>query len=258
LQERSRSYLDANCAQCHQPGGSGITFDARYDTPLASQNFTNYPASVSLGYDGACIVKAQDVWRSMLWQRLNTTNAAYKMPPLARSLIDTNAVAVIGAWINSLPGIPALAPPSINPNGGSYYSTINVTLTAPATNATIYYTLDGTLPTTNSLRYTPPFNLTSNATVAAKVFASGYNTSVAANALFLVQPLAFSAVGFLPNQQLQLGFLGVTGSNYVLQASTNLTTWTPISTNTARTNPFNFLDPNATNFPHRFYRVLQP
>jgi hypothetical protein len=43
-----------------------------------------------------------------------------------------------------------------------------------------------------------------------------------------------------------------------LQASTNLQTWTPISTNTATTNAFNLLDPNATNFPYRFYRVQQP
>ena len=51
--------------------------------------------------------------------------------------------------------------------------------------------------------------------------------------------------------------MGVTGSNYVLQASTNFTTWTPLSTNTAATNVFNFFDPDATNFPYRFYRVLQ-
>src|SRR5208282_2302962 len=94
LQDRARSYLDANCAQCHQPGGTGITFDARYDTPLAQQNITNYPATFSLGYDNACIVKAQDVWRSVLWQRINTTNTPIQMPPLARNLIDTNAVQV--------------------------------------------------------------------------------------------------------------------------------------------------------------------
>ena len=258
LQQRSRSYLDANCAQCHQPGGTGITFDARYDTPLAEQDITTYPAAFSLGYDHACIVKAEDVWRSMIWERMNTTNATAKMPPLARNLIDTNGVAVMGQWINSLPGLPALAPPGITPNGGSFIGSIGVTLSPPDTNATLYYTLDGSLPTTNSSVYSGSFNLFSNATVSANAFETGYNNSVAAGALFLVQPLYFTAENFLTNQQLQLGFSGVPGSNYVLQATTNFTTWTPLSTNTAGTNLLEWVDPGATNYPYRFYRVLQP
>ena len=256
FQQRARSYLDANCAQCHQPGGTGITFDARYDTPLAEQNITNYPAAHSLGYDNARIIASQDVWRSMIWQRMNTTNNAIKMPTLARQLIDSNGVAVMAGWINSLPGTPALAPPVITPNGGAFFTTVGVNLQPPDTNAAIYYTLDGTLPTTNSFLYSGGFTLTSNATVSASAFETNYVNSVAANALFLVQPLQFTAETF-SNGIFQLQFTGAVGSNYVLQASTNLLNWTPLATNPATINTLNFLDQESSNYPARFYRVLQ-
>src|SRR5215472_4204500 len=84
LELRARSYLEANCVQCHQPGGTGPTFDARFDTPLAHQNLTNYPAAFPLGVDNACIVKSQDIWRSVLLSRINTFSGITKMPPLAR------------------------------------------------------------------------------------------------------------------------------------------------------------------------------
>jgi len=256
FQTRARSYLDANCQQCHQPGGTGITFDARYDTPLAGQNLTNYPASYSLGFDHAQIIAAQDVWRSMIWQRMNTTNNTIKMPPLARALIDTNGLAVLAGWINNLPGTPALAPPVLAPNGGSFFNRIGITLSAPDPNAAVYYTLDGTLPTTNSLLYSGGFNLTSNATVSANAFETNYVNSVAASALFLVQPLQFTAETF-SNGLFQLQFLGAAGSNYVLEASTDMRHWTPLATNPATTNWLNFSDPQSSNYPDRFYRMLQ-
>jgi hypothetical protein len=256
LQDRVRSYLDVNCEQCHQPGGQGPTWDARFDTPLAQQDITNYPAAFPLDIsDGACIVKAKDVWRSVLVSRINTLDQDIQMPDF-RNLIDTNGVQVITDWINSLPGTPALAPPAITPDGGDYVVSVNVTLSAPDPNAAIYYTLDGSLPTTNSLRYAGPFNVLTNATIAANAFEANYQNSVASSALFFVQPQYFTAVSFLPNHQLQLSFMGVAGSNYVLQASTNLSSWTPISTNTAGINSFNFFDPHAANFPDRYYRVL--
>jgi mono/diheme cytochrome c family protein len=259
LVQRTRSYLDANCAQCHQPGGLGITFDARYDTPLAQQDITNYPAQLSLGIDGACIVKDDDVWRSMLLVRMNTVNPAIQMPTLARNLIDTNAVQVITAWINSLPGIPALPPPTIIPNGGTFIPSVTVTLQPPDTNATLYYTLDGTLPTTNSFLYSAPFLLSNTATLSANAFETNFNNSVAASALFIVQPgITFTSTGFSTNGIFQLGLSGLAGSNYVLQATTNFIDWTSLSTNQATNNLFELFDSNASNFPYRFYRVFEP
>ncbi len=150
LEKRFRSYIDANCAQCHQPGGNGPSFDARYDTPLTNQHIINGPIIGNLGYDNAHVVTPHDIWRSILYQRADSLNSAIKMPPLARNLVDTNAMAVMAAWINSLPGTPALAPPLIAPNGGAFFNKVGISLQPPDMNAAIYYTLDGTPPTTNS------------------------------------------------------------------------------------------------------------
>jgi hypothetical protein len=112
------------------------------------------------------------------------------------------------------------------------------------------------LPTTNSFLYSGAFNLFGNATVSANAFETNCNNSVAASAVFLIQPIYFTSVAFT-NNVFQLGFSGAAGSNYVLQATTNFINWTPLITNLATTNVFNLFDPEASNFQYRFYRVLQ-
>ncbi|HZI31849.1 MAG TPA: chitobiase/beta-hexosaminidase C-terminal domain-containing protein, partial [Candidatus Binatia bacterium] len=259
LEERARSYLDANCAQCHRPGGSGITFDARYDTPLTNQNIINAVlAKGNLGYDNARVVVPKDLYRSVLWDRMNTTNDAVKMPTLARALIDTNAVQVIGDWIDSLPGIPALLPPVISPNGGTFVTSVNVLMQHPDPNAVLYFTLDNSLPTTNSSLYAGPLTLNSNATIKVNAFEDGYNNSVAATASFVIRPpVYFTAAGYFTNQEFVLPLSGLTGKSYVLQASTNLVDWTSIATNVAGSDEFNMMDVDVTHWPYRFYRVVE-
>jgi fibronectin type 3 domain-containing protein len=46
---------------------------------------------------------------------------------------------------------------------------------------------------------------------------------------------------------------GTDGSQYVVEASTNLIDWEPLDTNTV---PFVFIDPDAANFSQRFYQAL--
>jgi hypothetical protein len=52
--------------------------------------------------------------------------------------------------------------------------------------------------------------------------------------------------------------IGSAGSNYVIQTSTDLTTWVPLLTNSASNGFLNFADTNAPAFPSRFYRAIAP
>jgi uncharacterized repeat protein (TIGR01451 family) len=49
---------------------------------------------------------------------------------------------------------------------------------------------------------------------------------------------------------------GQSGQEYIVQASTNLVNWVDVYTNPDYTAPFNFVDPNETNYTSRFYRVI--
>jgi hypothetical protein len=46
------------------------------------------------------------------------------------------------------------------------------------------------------------------------------------------------------------------GPDYLIQVSTDLILWQSVFTNLSPVPPFNWTDPDATNFTTRFYRVL--
>jgi len=70
------------------------------------------------------------------------------------------------------------------------------------------------------------------------------------------QSLDLISFGVVSNQ---FGF-NITGqSNWVivLEASSDFTNWTPLTTNTLGASPFPFRDPAPPNLPQRFYRARQ-
>jgi len=76
--------------------------------------------------------------------------------------------------------------PTISPNGGSHQNSVQVTLVCSTSGAQIRYTKDGTTPTSSSTLYSSPFTLTSDATIKAKAFKSGYTESDLASADFTI------------------------------------------------------------------------
>lgn len=106
LTERARSYLHANCSNCHRPGGgTPASIDLRYDTALASGGACAAPILGNLGVSGANIITPGSPATSVLYLRMNT-RGANQMPPLASSLVDTDGASLISSWIQSLSSCP--------------------------------------------------------------------------------------------------------------------------------------------------------
>lgn len=85
------------------------------------------------------------------------------------------------------------ATPTINPNGGSFLDSVTVSLSGATPGSSIYYTKDGSTPTTASTLYTAAFELTGNTLVQAIAFASGNSDSTVASASFTVTPTPTAA-----------------------------------------------------------------
>ncbi|MBO7491914.1 MAG: chitobiase/beta-hexosaminidase C-terminal domain-containing protein [Bacteroidales bacterium] len=81
-------------------------------------------------------------------------------------------------------GITSTAAPVFTPAAGTYTEPVSVTMSSATTGATIYYTLDGTTPTTSSSVYSAPITVSQTTTVKAFAVATGYGDSPVTSATY--------------------------------------------------------------------------
>jgi hypothetical protein len=106
----------------------------------------------------------------------------YSLSVTATVVVETTVTdGTIDVWIvegffiiNSLIGV--VAKPIINPVGGIYNAPQSITIYCPTLDSTIYYTTNGTEPTTSSIEYKHPIEIVTseNVPIKAKAFRAGW------------------------------------------------------------------------------------
>jgi len=109
LEARARTWLDINCAHCHNPRGAARTsgLDLSIDQPdpglygVCKTPVAAGPGSGSLLYD---IVPGKPA-DSILAFRIAGTAPEIRMPELGRNLVHAEGLALIEAWISAMPAV---------------------------------------------------------------------------------------------------------------------------------------------------------
>ncbi len=101
LEWRVRSYLFANCVQCHVPGGLGLgSWSAAITNTTANSGLIHGTLANNGGNPAARVVVPGSVSNSMLLTRISTRGPG-QMPPLASTVVDTQAVVLLSRWITN-------------------------------------------------------------------------------------------------------------------------------------------------------------
>ena len=152
---------------------------------------------------------------NQLWSFVSTTGSYYYITNESTSqVVDdfNNSMATgntVGQWptnggtnqywsLTSVSTTGAAATPTFSPAAGTYSSTQSVTISDTTTGATIYYTTNGTTPTTSSTKYTGAISVTSSETIEAIATASGDTNSAVASAAYTINAATAATPTFSP------------------------------------------------------------
>ncbi|MBQ9948094.1 MAG: chitobiase/beta-hexosaminidase C-terminal domain-containing protein [Oscillospiraceae bacterium] len=151
------------------PAGDGGKLELR---AVSGDKTVVIPANSTLGSQAEWSVFMVEGTAALDNGQLTTDSNANGM--LKVTLENQDLSAVIGGY--EIEGM--VRKPVIEPDGGEFNSTVKVTITCATEGAEIFYTTDGTTPTTSSTKYSGSFTLSETTTVKAIAVLDGVSSSV--------------------------------------------------------------------------------
>lgn len=189
-----------------------VTYDGTTLVLVATDTTTLASTRLSWPVNIPAIVGANTAWIGFMANEASQT--------------DTGLPTVLSSWAYSTGINTRLATPTFNVPAGQYTGTQTISLSGPV-GASIYYTTNGTPPTSASTLYTSAITVSSTQAIHAVAVQAGFTDSLVAEALYSIQasatpiinyPSGFASAGGLIRT---LGQSSISGSNIVLVDSAN-------------------------------------
>ena len=201
--DKLRLYGFANGAITSQTSMSNESAGTYSPSPSISANGTTNGIVWSLktdnfGSQGQAILYAHDATNVATLLYASSQNATrdnpgasvkFAVPTITNGKVYVGTETQISVF-GLLGGQTQAATPVISPVGQSFTGSLSVTITDSTSGATIYYTTDGSTPTTSSTKYTGAITVSTTETISAIASATGFVTSAVAKQSYTLQTQA--------------------------------------------------------------------
>jgi len=166
---------------------SGTTVATPTFSPAAGTYTAAQSVTISDSTSGATIYYTTNgttpTTSSSVYSSAITVSASETLEALATHSGDTNSAVGSAAYTINL---PVVATPTFSPAAGTYSSAQTVTISDSTSGATIYYTTNGTTPTTSSSVYSSAITVSATETLKAIATHSGDTNSAVGSAAYTI------------------------------------------------------------------------
>ncbi len=164
---------------------------------------TSFPTTLSVSIADA--TPAAAIYYTTNGSTPTTASQLYSAPFTISATTTVRAIATASGYTQSAVGSASYTysptqtvtqTPTFSPAGGTFTSAQQVTISDTTAGAVIYYTTNGTTPTTASAVYSSAITVSASSTLEALAVAPGYTQSTVATAAYVIQSGGTSTINF--------------------------------------------------------------